>query len=456
MTEQASATEIAAAVRQRSISSVEVARATLDRIAAVDHDLNSFTAVTAERALAEAEAVDRQIAAGIDPGPLAGVPFAVKNLFDIRGLPTLAGSIIRANAAPPNRDAAAIEALNKAGAVLVGALNMDEFAYGFVTENAHYGSTRNPHDLTRVAGGSSGGSAAAVAAGLAPITLGTDTNGSIRVPASFCGVFGLKPTYGHLPRAGAFLFASSLDTIGPFARTVLDTATAFDVMRGDGSTVEQLNEGIDGLRIALAAGYFVDPEALQANHAVERIAKALHADRAVNLPDPARARAAAFVITASEGGNHHLADLRSQPEKYDPNTRTRLMAGALAPAAWVSFAQRFRTWYREQMRALFEGVDVILAPATPCPAVLIGQKTMRWNGTDVPPRSFLGVFTQPVSFVGLPVMTVPVQTPGQLPIGVQLIAAPYRESVLLRVAARLEAEGVCTAPIAPLRAPVRS
>ena len=186
----------------------------------------------ADRALAEAAEVDRKIAWGVDPGPLAGVPFAVKNLFDIKGIPTLAGSIIRAKAPPPEKDATAVESLNAAGAVLLGALNMDEFAYGFTTENSHYGTTRNPHDLTCVAGGSSGGSAAAVAAGMVPLTLGSDTNGSIRVPSSFCGIFGLKPTYGRLSRHGAFLFVSSLDHVGPFARSVEDLASAYDVLQG--------------------------------------------------------------------------------------------------------------------------------------------------------------------------------------------------------------------------------
>lgn len=445
------AVEIAAAVRSGSLSASEIARAALDRIAALDGKINSFTHVTRDRALAEAAEIDRQVAAGEDPGPLAGVPFAVKNLFDIRGITTLAGSIVLASHPPAERDADGVELLNRAGAVLVGALNMEEFAYGFLTENPHYGPTRNPHDLTRVAGGSSGGSAAAVAAGLVPLSLGTDTNGSIRVPASFCGIYGLKPTYDLLSRRGAFLFAASLDTIGPYARSVRDLATAFDAMNPGGqarSLRGTLSPALQDFRIVKAGGYFVDAEATLANEAVERVAQTLQVSRTIELPDPARARAAAFVITASEGGNHHLADLRVQPQNYDPNTRTRLMAGAMIPGAWVNFAHRFRSWYREQMRTLFETVDVILAPASPCPAVRIGQPTMRWNGTDVAPRASLGVFTQPISFVGLPVLTVPVVLPGQLPMGVQLIAAPYHEGKLMRVAAALEEKGTCAAPVA--------
>jgi AtzE family amidohydrolase len=451
---------IASAVRGGSVSAVRVAKAALDQIGATDGELNCFTEVLADRALAEARDIDSRISRGEDPGPLAGVPFAVKNLFDIRGIPTLAGSIIRAKSPPPEQDASAITSLNKAGAVLVGALNMDEFAYGFTTENTHYGVTRNPHDLTRVAGGSSGGSAAAVAAGMVPLTLGSDTNGSIRVPSSFCGVFGLKPTYGRLSRAGAFLFVSSLDHVGPFARSAEDLAAAFDVMQGPDprdpvcTTREpelcraDLSRGAEGLRIAVAGGYFSDPAAIRANEAVASVARALGASRVIELPEVARARAAAYIITASEGGNHHLADLRSQAADFDPNTRSRFLAGTMLPAAWVNFAQRFRSWYREQMRAVFEQVDVILAPATPCPAIQIGQATILLNGKELPSRANIGVFTQPISFIGLPVVTVPVHTPGKLPIGVQLIGAPYSEAALLRTAWALETAGVVSAPVA--------
>jgi Asp-tRNA(Asn)/Glu-tRNA(Gln) amidotransferase A subunit family amidase len=183
---------------------------------------------------------------------------------------------------------------------------------------------------------------------------------------------------------------------------------------------------------------------------VAGIARALNVTDVVDLPDPARARAAAFIITAAEGGHHHLSDLRSQPGKFDPNTRTRLIAGALAPSAWVLYAQRFRSWYRLEMAKIFARVDVIIAPSTPCPAVHIGQKTIRWHGAEVPARANLGVFTQPVSFVGLPVLNVPVARPDKLPIGVQLIAAPYNEAALFRVAGLLEANRAVSAPVASI------
>ena len=344
--DQADAVTTAAAVRDRHISAVEVVGDALKRIEARDRELNCFTAVTAETALVDAEQIDRRIADGQDPGPLAGVPFAVKNLFDVAGLITLAGSKINAEKPAATRDAAAIAAMKQAGAVLVGALNMDALAYGFVTENFHYGTTCNPHDLTRIAGGSSGGSAAAVAAGLVPMTLGSDTNGSIRVPAALCGVYGMKPTYGRLSRAGVALLASSLDHIGPFARSVRDIATVFDALQGPDEhdpvctarppelCLPQLSHGIEGLRIAIAGDYFAKGAYAEALEAVEQVARALSVTEHVTLPESHRARAAAYIITASEGANLHLADLRSRPHDFDPATRDRFLADALIPASW--------------------------------------------------------------------------------------------------------------------------
>src|SRR5690349_23991840 len=227
-----SALEIAQAVRSGKLSALDATEVALSRIAKHDSVLNSFTDITAERARAKARAVDAAIAAGKSPGPLAGVPFAVKNLFDVAGLSTRAGSKINRDLAPASRDATLIERLEGAGAVLVGALNMGEYAYDFTGENIHDGASRNPHDPTRMTGGSSGGSGGAVGGALVPIALGSDTNGSIRVPASLCGIFGLKPTYGRLSRARSFPFVASFDHLGPFARTVGDLALAYDAMQG--------------------------------------------------------------------------------------------------------------------------------------------------------------------------------------------------------------------------------
>ncbi|MHC5858682.1 AtzE family amidohydrolase [Nostoc sp.] len=455
------AVSIAAAVREGKVSAVEVTQAALARIAAGDNQLNCFTAVTAETALTDAARIDREIAQGNHSGILAGVPFAVKNLFDIAGLTTLAGSKINAENPAASLDATAVAKLKQAGAILIGALNMDEYAYGFVTENSHYGATHNPHDLQRVAGGSSGGSAAAVAAGLVPLTLGSDTNGSIRVPAALCGVFGFKPTYGRLSRAGVTLFSSSFDHIGPLARSVQDIATVFDVLQGEDDRdpvctkrppvetlhVTSLHQDISNIRIAIAADYFVkgaEPEALAA---VQKVADALNVTEYVTIPETHRARAAAFVITASEGANLHLHQLQSRPEDFDPATRDRFLAGALIPSSWYIQAQRFRQWYRDRVREVFQNVDVILAPTTPISAPLIGQETMILDGEEILVRPHLGLFTQPLSFIGLPVLSVPIKRQNALPLGVQLIAAPYNEALILRVAAALEAKSVVSANI---------
>ncbi|MBN3941315.1 AtzE family amidohydrolase [Nostoc sp. NMS9] len=457
--DSADAITISTAVREGKVSAVEVTKAALARIATRNHLFNCFTTITAETALTDAALIDREIAQGNHSGVLAGVPFAVKNLFDIAGFTTLAGSKINAVNPAATQNATAVAKLKQAGAVLVGALNMDEYAYGFVTENSHYGATHNPHDLQRVAGGSSGGSAAAVAAGLVPLTLGSDTNGSIRVPAALCGVFGFKPTYGRLSRAGVALFSSSFDHIGPFARSVQDIATVFDVLQGEDDRdpictkrpaelcLPQLKQDISDIRIAIAADYFTkgaEPEALAA---VQKVADAIEVTKYVIIPEAHRARAAAFVITASEGANLHLDKLRSRPEDFDPATRDRFLAGALIPSSWYLQAQRFRRWYRDRIREVFQNVDVILAPTTPISAPLIGQQTMILDGEEILVRPHLGLFTQPLSFIGLPVLSVPILRPNALPLGVQLIAAPYNEALILRVAATLEAKGIITSPI---------
>jgi AtzE family amidohydrolase len=453
----ADAIAISTAVRSGEVSAKAVVSKALERIAVQNLALNCFTAVITEQAIANAVRVDEAIAAGKDPGLLAGVPFAVKDLFDIKGLTTLAGSKINRENPPAAQDATLVARLKQAGAICVGALNMDEYAYGFVTENSHYGATHNPHDLNRIAGGSSGGSAAAVAAGLVPISLGSDTNGSIRVPASLCGIFGLKPTYGRLSRAGAFLFCNSFDHVGPFARSVRDIATVFDLLQGADARdpvcttlppefcLPQINQGIDGLRIAVADGYFAqgaEPEALAA---VARVAQALGANQRVTIPEAHRARAAAYVITACEGSNLHFANLQSRPQDFDPATRDRFLAGAMIPGSWYVQAQRFRKWYGDRLQEIFQTVDLILAPTTPCVAPLIGQEKMVIGGVEVLTRPNLGLFTQPLSFVGLPVLSVPIQQVNGLPLGVQIIAAPYREALILRTAAFLEAQGTIVA-----------
>src|SRR4051794_34969189 len=451
------ASEIAHAVLGRKMSALAAVDAALARIAAHDPVLNSFTDVVAERARARACAIDAEIAAGRNPGPLAGVPFAVKNLFDVQGLPTRAGSKINRDLQPSPRDAALVERLEAAGAVLVGALNMGEYAYDFTGENVHDGPSRNPHDTTRMTGGSSGGSGAAVGGGLVPLALGSDTNGSIRVPSSFCGIFGLKPTYGRLSRARSFPFVASLDHVGPFARSLDDLALAYDAMQGadpdDAACTTRppepvsalLAQDIGGLRIAIAGGYFQNNVFPEAEEAVARVANAPGPPRRSKPPKAAPPRAAAYVIATAEGASLHLDRLRKRPNDFDPAVRDRLIAGAMIPAPFVDRAQKFRRWYRARVLELFKSVDAIIAPATPCVAPKIGQQTFVLEGVELPVRANIGIHTQPISFIGLPVVAAPVPL-GPMPIGVQIIAAPWREDIALRVAHALERMGVAAAP----------
>jgi aspartyl-tRNA(Asn)/glutamyl-tRNA(Gln) amidotransferase subunit A len=306
-----------------------------------------------------------------------------------------------------------------------------------------------------MSGGSSGGSGSAVAGGLVPLALGSDTNGSIRVPASLCGLFGLKPTFGRLPRTGSFPFVSSLDHLGPLARSVGDLALSYDAMQGPDAedpmcagrpavpVLPTLDQGIAGLRIARAGGYFRTNLMPEAAAAVDKVAGALGVSREVELPEAARARAAAFLITTTEAAALHLERLRARAGDFDPDVRDRLIAGAMVPAAMVGRAQKFRRWYRDAVLRLFGEVDAILAPATPCSAPLLGQKTFVLDGVELPVRANLGIFTQPISFIGLPVVAVPVA--GALPVAVQVITAPWREDLALRIARHLEATGVAVA-----------
>jgi AtzE family amidohydrolase len=459
MKASSSAAEIADAVRSGLTTARAVTEAALARIEKHNPMLGAFTELTAARALDQAELIDGKIANAMDPGPLAGVPFAVKNLFDIKDVVTRAGSKINRDNQPAARDATLVTRMEAAGAVLVGALNMGEYAYDFTGENVHDGPSRNPHALDRMSGGSSGGSGSAVAGGLVPLSLGSDTNGSIRVPASLCGLFGLKPTYGRLSRAHSFPFVASLDHLGPFGRSTRDLALAYDAMQGfdeadpaqskraNEPTVARLKNPLPGLRIAVAGDYFLGSSEAQAH--VQKVAKALEVTKTVTLPDAQAARAAAFIITMAEGAALHLERLRERPDDFDPEVRDRLLAGAMLPAVWVDRAQKLRRVFREKVLRLFEGVDAILAPSTPMKAPLLGQKTAMFGGVEMPVRPNMGIFTQPISFIGLPVVSVPVWLDGEeLPLGVQVIAAPWREDICLRIAHQLESAGVCKAPVA--------
>ncbi len=450
------AAAMAGAVASGEVSARELVDASLTCIAATDGQVNAFTEITAARARAEADAVDAQRARSEALGPLAGVPYAVKNLFDIEGLTTLAGSKVNQSLPAATADAVLVAQMKAAGAVLVGALNMDEYAYGFTTENTHYGSCHNPHDLTRIAGGSSGGSGAAIAAGQVPLTLGSDTNGSIRVPSSLCGVWGLKPTFGRLSRRGTYPFVHSIDHLGPMASSLAGLGLAYDALQRPDSLdpgchalrVEPvslaLGQGIGGLRIGVLGGYFHDNAGPEAREVVALAARTLDAQSDVIWPDAALARAAAFIITASEGGSLHLNDLRTRADDFEPLSVDRFIAGALQPADWYLRAQRFRRTYRDKVNALFQDWDLLLTPATPVSATVIGTEWLELNGVRQPCRAAMGLLTQPISFAGCPVVTAPMWPAGAggLPIGVQIIAAPWREDLAFRTAQVLADAGV--------------
>jgi AtzE family amidohydrolase len=454
------AVEIADAVRSGRLTAQAVLASVLERIEQANGPLNAFRVVLAERALAEAAAVDATVAAGRDPGPLAGVPYGVKDLFDVTGLPTAAGSKIGVQGPPASADAVLVTRLKAAGAVLLGVQVMDEYAYGFVTENVHFGSVHNPLDLARSAGGSSGGSAAAVAAGLGAFALGSDTNGSIRVPSSFCGVFGLKPTYGRLPRTGSFPFVFDLDHLGPFARSVRDLALVYDVLqgpdRGDPGCDPRPADPVGPLtwdatappRAGVLDGWFETMADAQGRQAATAVAEALSARERVTLAGAQAARSAAFLITAASGANLHRDNLRSRPQDFDPATRGRLLAGALLPAGDLLHAQRVRRHFYEEAMEAFSRFDVLIAPATPCAAPLLHQPTIMLDGAEAPARANIGVLTQPLSAIGLPVVAVPVRLGAGLPIGVQIIAPPWREDLALQAAARIEQAGLASASVA--------
>ena len=448
--------QLATAIAGGELSAMEATRACIAQIESRDPMVNAFTARTFERAIAEAGAVDELRFRGAVLPALAGVPFAVKNLFDVQGEITLAGSKVNRSHAPAQDDAFLVTQMRRAGAILMGMLNMDEYAYGFTTENTHYGPTHNPHQLDCVAGGSSGGSGAAVAAGMVPITLASDTNGSIRVPASFCGVWGLKPTFGRLSRRGSYPFVHSIDHLGPMADCVEGLTLAYDALQSPDALdpachaqrIQPVGKlrglGTKGLRIARLGGYF---DAFATPPAIEAAASAcaaLGADATAIWPDAALARAAAFITTASEGGRLHLNDLRTQMQDFEPLSVDRFIAGALQPAAWYLRAQQFRRIYRERVLALFEDWDVLIAPATPVCAPPIGTQWLTIGGQQFPSRASIGLLTQPISYAGCPVVSAPLWPDGTdgLPIGVQLIAAPWREDLVLRAAQVLQDAGL--------------
>jgi len=458
--------ELGMRFRAGEVTPTQAAEAYLARIEALDGEVRAFLTVTRERALAQAAAADARFRSGSPRGPLDGIPIALKDVLCTRGIRTTCGSRILEGFTPPY-DATVVKRLLEAGAVVLGKLNMDEFAMGSSTEHSGFFATRNPWDLDRVPGGSSGGAAAAVAAGLAGATLGTDTGGSIRQPAAFCGTVGLKPTYGRVSRYGLIAFASSLDQIGPFARSVEDAALVLQVIAGadpmDSTSVNapvpdyraELARGIDGLRIGIPDEYFIegmDPEVESAVRAAIGTIETLGArTERVSLPHTEYGLAAYYLIAPAEAssnlarydgvkyglrapGGRDLIDMysRTRAAGFGDEVKRRIMLGTYALSAgyydaYYGKAQRVRTLLRRDFQQAFERVDVIAAPTTPGVAFKFGEKTE-------PLQMYLNdVFAVPVNLAGLPGLSVPAGfTEAGLPVGLQLIGRAFDEAAVLR------------------------
>jgi aspartyl-tRNA(Asn)/glutamyl-tRNA(Gln) amidotransferase subunit A len=379
-------------------------------------------------------------------------------MFDVAGRTTLAGSPSAHNALPAKEDAVAVSRLRAAGAVLIGSLHMDEFACGSTGENPNFGAVRNPHAPERITGGSSSGSAAAIAARLVSMSLGSDANGSIRAPAALCGVWGVKPTFGRLSRHGSFPYAPSLDCIGGFTASVRDLALLYDTLQGIDShdpfqeqvepqpVSDLLDRGVVNFRVGILTGHFREYADDDAWSAVESCARALPVVGPIEIEGIEPARAAASLISTIEVGHLHRPTLREKAPHISPYVRGRMLAGARAPSDWYLRAQRFRREFIREILTLFARFDVLLAPATPCSATPIGATEMIVGGRVLDPRSHMGMMTQPVSFAGLPVVVAPHVGVNGLPTGVQIIAAPWREDICFRVARYLEQAGICTCP----------
>ncbi|HLU65869.1 MAG TPA: Asp-tRNA(Asn)/Glu-tRNA(Gln) amidotransferase subunit GatA [Kofleriaceae bacterium] len=469
------AVQIARMVRERTVSAREVTQAHLDRIAAVDGRLGAFLHIDAEGALRRAGEIDGALAAGSSPGPLAGVPVALKDILVTRGMPTTAGSRILEGWIPPY-DATVVERLRGAGAVLLGKLNMDEFAMGSSNESSAYHPCRNPWDLDRVPGGSSGGSAAAVAAGLCAGSLGTDTGGSIRQPASLCGVVGLKPTYGRVSRYGVIAFASSLDQVGPLARTVADAALLLEVIAGfdprDSTSIDEasprfaaaLGGDLRGLTIGRPRELElpgVDPEvASEVDRALATLVDLGASVREVSLPHVQHSLATYYLIAPAEASSNlarydgvrygaraaapgqSLLEMycRTRGAGFGPEVKRRIMLGTFALRsgyydAYYLKAQKVRALIaRDYQRALAE-VDLIASPTSPTAAFRLGERS-----SDPLAMYLADVFTLSCNLAGLPGISVPCgQTGAGLPVGLQLCGRPLDEATLIRAASAFEA-----------------
>ena len=452
--------EAAAQIVRRALSPVELTRAYLDRIHRLDGQFGAYMTVLEAPALAAAASAEREIAQGRSRGPLHGIPIALKDLIQTKGIRTTCGSTVLRDWVP-EADAAVVRRLAEAGAVLLGKLQLHEFAFGPTGVNPHYGTPKNPWDRACMPGGSSSGSGVAVAAGLAAAALGTDTGGSIRIPASLCGIVGLKATYGRVSRAGVLPLAWSLDHIGPMTRTVADAALMLQALVGpdpaDPSTVERpvpdfhaaTRGEVRGLRVGLPRELFFDHLDPDVDAGVKAAARALEglgvAAEEVSLPGMGDAAAATFAIIAAESMAYHGPLLRRHSASYGADVRTRLLAGQFVLATQYVNAQRIRRVIRAGVDKVLTGVDALLLPTTPIPAPRIEEREATVDGITQDVRAWLTRCTRPFNLTGHPTLSVPCGlTRGGLPIGLQLVGRMFDEGTLLRLGAAYEA-------VSPLR-----
>jgi aspartyl-tRNA(Asn)/glutamyl-tRNA(Gln) amidotransferase subunit A len=444
-----SLTEVARLLKRRSVSPVEVTRAILDRIAAVSPRLNAFRTITADEALAAARRAERAIRAGRYKGPLHGIPVSVKDLIQTAGIRTTCGSRILADWIP-DADATLIRLLRGAGAILIGKTHLHEFAYGPTNLNPHYGPARNPWDPGRMTGGSSGGSGIAVATGCSYVSIGTDTGGSVRIPAALCGVVGLKPTYGRISRAGIFPLSWSQDHAGPLTRTVADAAIALQALSGfdsaDPASSRQavpnfskgLTAGVKGLRLGVPREFFwdeVDVEVAEVVRKAIAVLAGLGASvREAHWPMAAEARALSFLIMGAEAFSVHERWLKQRPEEYGPDVRQRLAQGGTILAADYLRAQRLRRQFIGSLDTVFRGCDVLLTPTMAVAAPRLDESTVRWPTLTESMTAALTRLTRPFNLTGTPALSVPCGfTAGGLPIGLQIAGRAFDEATVLRV-----------------------
>ena len=453
--------EAADALRARQFSSVELTTAALARIERLNAALRAFITVTAEAALKKAAQADAELAGGRDRGPLHGIPIAVKDLFFTRGVRTTAGSLLYRDFVP-DHDAAVVERLERAGAVMMGKLSMHELAYGITSENPHFGAVRNPWNVEHSPGGSSGGSGAAVAAGMVYAAMGSDTGGSIRIPASFCGTVGLKPTYGRVSRYGAFPLAWSLDHMGPLARSVRGAATVFDAIAGydrrDAAssrhpaveTVPEVGCSMRGVRVGFPQGFFFERLDADVESSVRgALARAESLGAAVvpvRLPDMEAVTAVGRVILLCEASammEPHL-DNRGQ---FGADVLALLDQGRLLSATDYIQAQRLRRKMQQEFAAVWRQVDCLVAPATPTAAPRVGENTVRLAGREEDVRILTTRLVRGFNVLGLPSLAMPCGlTAAGLPVGLQIVGPPMEEALVLRVGAVMEDGGVGIPP----------